>query len=905
MNAQLLPECKRLRRDGVLTSEKGLSDECVISHLDDCADCRAFLDSESGDHDHWQRVKTHLQPTEFDYARTDGFSAASVVGSNGRRSFAIQDVLDSLSPTDDPHKLGRLGSYEITAVVGVGGMGVVLKAVDPSLERVVAVKLMAPSLAHSDKARKRFSREAKAAAAVLHPNVVPIHSVASDGVIPYLVMSYIRGGSLQRRIENEGPLSVVEILRIGSQIAAGLAAAHEQGLVHRDIKPENILLEEGVERVSITDFGLARAVDDNTVTQNGAIAGTPMYMSPEQALGEQVDQKSDLFSLGSVLYAVCTGRPPYSGDTSYSVMRQIIDEGPMPVCDVNPDVPDWLAGIVEKLMVKDKSERFSSAAEVHRLLDACLSHVQQPETVGVPNEVLELRNVLKSTYTAKEPTPALRGRFRKWVSVALVLGLVGGVAGLMLYLQHSRRQQFRKAYADLRSYLQTGESDQMSLNCVNVLLSEGEGHVYLKKLDQESDRFVFVERDLPHGLDAAAGLLLDDRMTPRKREFSLTTWRKTFTGGQCVGLPVQIRADGLRIHPAGAYEQRMKITFSASTEQQHRKELEEVFRLQPGAEYVVDVAVADIIQDRVDWIDIWKEGKPTGKVAKVVRTSEGYPKPDPKMAILAIRGIMAGLETKKITEGRYPTLDEGLEVISNRRGSSEKTDFFLIDPWGQRYGYQSPGRHGAKPDVWSVGPDGKTRTADDICSWKLLPNPAAAARPGVDIASYRHNQDTHNWTLQPVRTSQMRIQLLYISDGDVHVISESQIRSNRRNVASFELILDMNRGKDDPKSVTPSLAVFADGLPIQRSTGAPVTVSGPFKASPVVTSGGLAWDHSTVLFHRCVFDGDLTYRMNDIGAMKTASEEGADFVALAVEWVAEGALNPPAWACGKSGSDAE
>lgn len=896
MKAQQSPECQRLRTDGLLSSEKGLADEWVVSHLDDCADCREFLDSESDDHDHWQKLKAHLQPTEFDYAGTNGFSAASTDGSQGQQSFAIQEVLDSLSPTDDPHRLGKIGSYEITGVVGVGGMGVVLKAIDPSLDRVVAVKLMAPSLANSEKARKRFSREAKAAAAVLHPNVVPIHSVASDGVIPYLVMSYIRGGSLQKRIENEGPLPVVETLRIGSQIAAGLAAAHEQGLVHRDIKPENILLEEGVERVSITDFGLARAVDDNSVTQNGAIAGTPMFMSPEQARGEKVDQKSDLFSLGSVLYALCTGRPPYTADTSYSVMRQIIDEVPTPVCDVNPDVPDWLSGIVEKLMAKDKSERFSSAAKVHQLLDACLSHLQQPETNGVPDEVLEIRNVSKPTGTANEPAGNLQGRFRKWTSVALVLGLVGGVTGLMLYLQYAHRQQLKTAYTELREYLQTGDSDQMSLNSLNVLISDSDGHGYLRKLDQESDRIVFVERDLPHGLEAAAALLHDDRMTPAKSEFSLKTWRENFTGGQCAGLPNQIRADSIKIHPGGAYEQRIAITFSASTQLQHRQGLEKIFRLQPGAQYVVDVAIADIIQDRVDWIDIWKEGKPTGKVAKTVLTSDGYQQPDPQMATLAIRGIMVGLETMKFTEGRYPTMSEGLEVIASQQNSSDKADFFLIDPWGQRYGYQSPGQHGAKPDVWSVGPDRKTGTADDICSWKLPHGPGPVARPGVDIASYRYDQNTHRWLLQPERTSHMRIQLLHISNGDLQLISESQIQPNVQKEASIELKLNMNPAKDDPNTVTPSVAVFADGLSIQRSIGAPVTVSGPFKASPVVNSGGLAWNQSTVLFHRCVFDGDLTYRMNDIEAMKTASETGADFVAVAVEWVAEGAANPPAWA---------
>ena len=179
-------------------------------------------------------------------------------------------------------------------------------------------------------------------------------------------------------------MPLVEILRIGSQIAAGLAAAHGQGLVHRDIKPENILLEEGIERVTITDFGLARAVDDNSVTRQGTIAGTPMYMSPEQARGEQIDQKSDLFSLGSVLYALCTGHPPYQADTSYGVMRRIIDESPVAVRQRNPAIPEWLAAIVDTLMAKQKADRFESASETAQLFEACLSHVQQSPVTEPP-----------------------------------------------------------------------------------------------------------------------------------------------------------------------------------------------------------------------------------------------------------------------------------------------------------------------------------------------------------------------------------------------------------------------------------------------------------------------------------------------------------------------------------------
>jgi serine/threonine protein kinase len=175
-------------------------------------------------------------------------------------------------------------------------MGVVLKAHDPRLNRVVAIKVLSPALASNAAARKRFLREAQAAAAVTHDHVVAIYAIDEAKHLPYLVMEFVAGQSLQQKIDAHGPLAVQEIVRIGRQIAAGLAAAHTQGLIHRDIKPANILLENGVERVKITDFGLARAVGDVGVTQTGLLAGTPQYMSPEQAHGERVDAVSRRFA---------------------------------------------------------------------------------------------------------------------------------------------------------------------------------------------------------------------------------------------------------------------------------------------------------------------------------------------------------------------------------------------------------------------------------------------------------------------------------------------------------------------------------------------------------------------------------------------------------------------------------
>src|SRR5262249_42852539 len=210
---------------------------------------------------------------------------------------------------------------EVCEVVGRGGTGVVLGARDTKLSRVVAVKVLAATLAASGTARQRFAREARAAAAVRDDHVVAIHAVRDDAPVPYLVMEFVEGCNLEALLRKSGPPGVKEVLRIGFQIACGLAAAHRLGLVHRDVKPANILLENGVQRAKLTDFGLARAADDASLTQSGLIAGTPMYMAPEQAAGEPLDGRADLFSLGSVLYEMCTGRPAFRAPTTVAVIR--------------------------------------------------------------------------------------------------------------------------------------------------------------------------------------------------------------------------------------------------------------------------------------------------------------------------------------------------------------------------------------------------------------------------------------------------------------------------------------------------------------------------------------------------------------------------------------------------------
>jgi serine/threonine protein kinase len=191
-------------------------------------------------------------------------------------------------------------------------------------------------------------------------------------------MQYVAGRSLQERLDCEGPLEEKEIVRIAMQAAAGLAAAHAQGLVHRDIKPANILLENGVERVKLTDFGLARTIDDASLTQSGVVAGTPQYMAPEQARGEAMDHRADLFSLGSVMYAMAAGHSPFRAETMMGVLRRICEDAPRPVREVNPDVSEWLAEAIDRLLAKQPDERFQTADELSERLGQYLAHLRQP-----------------------------------------------------------------------------------------------------------------------------------------------------------------------------------------------------------------------------------------------------------------------------------------------------------------------------------------------------------------------------------------------------------------------------------------------------------------------------------------------------------------------------------------------
>jgi serine/threonine protein kinase len=399
--------------------------EELLAHVETCTRCQERLSELAGPAAMWYGVKVAI---------------SEAVSSDQQRCFPPVNLEQSaihwtesmakqlLSPPTHPEMLGRLGRYEVERLIGSGGMGVVFKAFDTELNRPVAIKLLAPYLASSGPARKRFAREARAAAAVVHPHVVPIHNVETERESPFIVMQYVSGESLQARIDRDGALELCEILRIGMQVADGLSAAHQQGIVHRDIKPSNILLEEDVDRALISDFGLARAADDASLTRTGFHPGTPQYMSPEQASGQSVDARSDLFSLGSMLYTMCTGRPPFRAENSLNVMRRITESEPTPIQEINPNIPEWMSAVITKLMTKSLQDRLSSAAEVRELLEALLSHVQQPLSSSLPTLPWLL------SHQAGRKTTESKRRWHNMKMLILGSSLLVGCVAFLLFL---------------------------------------------------------------------------------------------------------------------------------------------------------------------------------------------------------------------------------------------------------------------------------------------------------------------------------------------------------------------------------------------------------------------------------------------------------------------------------------
>jgi serine/threonine-protein kinase len=293
----------------------------------------------------------------------------------------------------------RLGRYTVVRELGKGAMGVVYEGRDPNIERRVAIKtarrdVMASS-GMADEMMERFLREARAAGALNHPNIITIYDAGEENGIAYIAMEFLEGGDLREVIDERRRLDVPEIVDIGAQVCDALAAAHEKGIIHRDIKPANIMVPKGGP-LKLADFGIAH-VSDSTLTQDGALIGTPHYMSPEQFMGQKLDGRSDLFSVGVILYEMLTGEKPFTGEALSTVMHHVIRTQPAPPSELNFNVPDTLSMVVMKAMSKRSADRYADGRTMATALRESLKPNPDPAVLGFDAQAAADKTTVSAT----------------------------------------------------------------------------------------------------------------------------------------------------------------------------------------------------------------------------------------------------------------------------------------------------------------------------------------------------------------------------------------------------------------------------------------------------------------------------------------------------------------------------
>ena len=379
--------------------------------------------------------------------------------------------LTFLAPAQSAEEIGRLNGYRVLRQLGEGGMGLVFEAEDVKLGRRVALKVMKPEIAAKEQHRARFLREARTAAQVEHDHICPIYQVGEENGVPFIAMPFLKGEPLDVRMKRQKSLPLPEAIRIGREVAEGLAAAHEAGLVHRDIKPGNIWLEEDKSsgsrknsgatriagRVKILDFGLARLSSDNAhLTQSGAIMGTPAYMAPEQARGKPVDHRADLFSLGVMLYEMTTGQRPFSGQDTMSILTSLAIDEPTAPNLLNPAISADLSALIMQLLSKSPEKRPEDGREVSDALMAILMQTSQPLVEAMPRmtavpraSAVDVTSVdpweaidesdptTAPTANLAAPAATRKSGSRAWVAIYLGVLLVGaaGFAAYKLFLE--------------------------------------------------------------------------------------------------------------------------------------------------------------------------------------------------------------------------------------------------------------------------------------------------------------------------------------------------------------------------------------------------------------------------------------------------------------------------------------
>ena len=308
--------------------------------------------------------------------------------------------------------ISQLGRYEIICEIGQGAMGIVYRARDPLIDRVVAIKTINLRLALDEKEEyeARFNQEARAAGRLNHPNIVTIYDLGKNDDVAYIAMEYLQGRELRDMMNYGGLLPMAQALDIAAQVAEGLSYAHEHEIVHRDIKPANIMVARDG-RIKITDFGIARMASSAIHTQTGIVLGSPKYMSPEQVMGKTVDQRSDIFSLGVVLYEMLLRKAPFTGDDINAIMFQTLKATPIPPSTLNDAIPEMVDFIIAKALAKTLEDRYQNAHDFAVDLRACSDFLQQREKSAVapplrnkPADTLDVSG--RYTNEAEEPIPA-------------------------------------------------------------------------------------------------------------------------------------------------------------------------------------------------------------------------------------------------------------------------------------------------------------------------------------------------------------------------------------------------------------------------------------------------------------------------------------------------------------------
>lgn len=313
----------------------------------------------------------------------------SVLNGSASQKRGYADVEKWLEADDEPSAIGRLGQFRLTEFIGRGGMGAVFRADDLKLQRDVAIKVLSPELASNKEACERFLREARAIAAINHINIVTVHAVGEDAALPYFVMEYVHGHSLQEHLDRRGRLKDSETVRIARHVTKGLAAAHARGIIHRDIKPANILIQKDSKRAKLTDFGLARSSGDGSLTSAGFLVGTPAYLPPEALEEKQTDERSDLFSLGVTFYRAVTGRLPFEGPTPFATMQRVAKTEFTSLDELVPGISAELRDIINCLLQRDPDQRFQSADELVRRLKSARPEAAERSDQGLPTITVE------------------------------------------------------------------------------------------------------------------------------------------------------------------------------------------------------------------------------------------------------------------------------------------------------------------------------------------------------------------------------------------------------------------------------------------------------------------------------------------------------------------------------------